>query len=52
MVTFELRTSRGARILAFDDITRAQQEREKRQHHFGANRLELWRIRTIEEKVA
>lgn len=51
MVTFELRTSRGARILAFDDITRAQQEREKRQVHF-VRPLELWRIRTVEEKVA
>lgn len=51
MVTFELRTSRGARILAFDNLTRAKEEREKRQRHFE-NRLELWCIRMIEEKVA
>ena len=52
MVTFELRTSRGARILAFDNLSRAQQERDKRQNQFGGNKLELWCIRMIEEKVA
>ena len=51
MTTYELRTSSGARMLAFDDLSRAKQERDKRQVHF-VRPLELWRVRMVEEKVA
>ena len=52
MTTYELRTASGARILAFDDRLRAEQERDDRQPRYGDRPLELWRVRMVEEKVA
>lgn len=49
--TYELRTTRGARALAFDNEQRAREERKKAELRIGA-KLELWRVRTIEERVS
>ena len=48
---YEIRTSHGAPVFAFDNRTRAEQEREKAQRRFGG-KLELWRVSKVEERVA
>ena len=48
---YELRTTRGARALAFDSLQRAREEHKKAELHIGA-KLELWRVSMVEERVS
>lgn len=49
--TYELRTTRGRAIFAFDDETRARQERIKAEQRVGI-KMELWRVDRVEERVS
>lgn len=48
--TYELRTSKGARVYAYDSLARAQSERAAMQQKFNRP-LELWIVRRSEQRI-
>lgn len=48
--TYELRTVKGARCLAFDSEQRARDEQRHAEQRIKT-RLELWRVRTVEDRL-
>lgn len=51
MHTYELRTVRGTRVMAFDNESRAKEYQATHSKRVGI-KLELWRTKLTEERVA